>query len=368
MAYIEFEGIEKYFGQNHVLKTINLSIEKGKLATLLGPSGCGKSTLLRCLAGLETVDSGHIRLDGEDITEKEPKDRGIGMVFQQYSLFPNLNVYDNIAFGLKLKKTDRGIIEEKVRNVMGIVDLKGKEKSYPSKLSGGQQQRVALARSLVMEPKVLLLDEPLSAIDAKLRKSLQTEIRNIQKELGITTLFVTHDQDEAMLMSDVIHLFNVGSIEQSGTPTQIYTKPKTRFAASFIGHFNILSVHDFQKFVGGEITPIHDALPNDVREKAQDLPREQEVLPTSNHAGTVSDIAFRPEVIEISEHPIVGRKNAYVFKAKVSDITNRSNVLRYTLESDRVHIHADVLFQSYKLFEKGMMLHVAIEKDQCLML
>ena len=176
MAYIEFQNINKFYGDNQVLKNVNLSIEEGQFVTLLGPSGCGKSTLLRCLAGLEEISSGQILMDGKDITNLEPKDRNIGMVFQHYSLFPNMTVEDNIAFGLKMKKKSKEEIAEKVKAAMEMVELTGKEKEYPDNLSGGQQQRVALARSIVQQPKVLLLDEPLSAIDAKLRKSLQNSI------------------------------------------------------------------------------------------------------------------------------------------------------------------------------------------------
>ena len=235
MSYIRFEKINKMFGQNHVLKDIDLEVEKGQLVTLLGPSGCGKSTLLRCLAGLEQVTSGRIYLDNEDITDVIPRKRGIGMVFQQYSLFPNMNVRDNVAYGLKLKKLPKPEIDQKVEQMLDIVGLSDKISQYPAQLSGGQQQRVALARAMVTAPKVLLLDEPLSAIDALLRKNLQIEIRRIQQQLGITTIFVTHDQDEAMVMSDMIHLFHEGKIEQSGSPDQIYTRPATKFAATFIG-------------------------------------------------------------------------------------------------------------------------------------
>ena len=181
MAYIEFQNINKFYGDNQVLKNVNLSIEEGQFVTLLGPSGCGKSTLLRCLAGLEEISSGQILMDGKDITNLEPKDRNIGMVFQHYSLFPNMTVEDNIAFGLKMKKKSKEEIAEKVKAAMEMVELTGKEKEYPDNLSGGQQQRVALARSIVQQPKVLLLDEPLSAIDAKLRKSLQNSIREYIK-------------------------------------------------------------------------------------------------------------------------------------------------------------------------------------------
>ena len=198
MGYIHFEDVKKDFGQNHVLKGITLDIEKGHLVTLLGPSGCGKSTLLRCLAGLEEVTSGTVSLDGRDITHVSPRERGIGMVFQQYSLFPNMTVAQNVAFGLNMKKVDKETTHRKVAEMLRIVGLDDKAEHYPSQLSGGQQQRVALARAIVTEPKVLLLDEPLSAIDAKLRRNLQVEIRRIQQDFGMTTIFVTHDQDEAM--------------------------------------------------------------------------------------------------------------------------------------------------------------------------
>ncbi len=242
MAYIEFRDICKsYDGEHQVLKHIDLDVEKGELITLLGPSGCGKSTLLRSLAGLEPIEKGKVILDGEDITNVPVQKRGIGMGFQQYSLFQNMNVEENIAFGLKIAKVNKNSIAEKVQRAIEMVDLAGKEKSYPDQLSGGQQQRVAIARAIVMEPKVLLLDEPLSAIDAKLRRELQEKIKRVQKELKITTIFVTHDQDEAMLMLDTIHLMNQGEIEQSGKPVQLYTHPVSKFAAEFIGHYNILN-------------------------------------------------------------------------------------------------------------------------------
>ena len=235
MSYIRFENLCKNYDQKAVLKNINLEIEKGTLATLLGPSGCGKSTLLRCLAGLETVTSGKVFLDGKDITDVNPKDRGIGMVFQQYSLFPNMTVEQNIAFGLKIKKTDKKVIQEKVNDIIGIVGLKEQARQYPSQLSGGQQQRAALARAIVTEPKVLLLDEPLSAIDALLRHSLQIEIRRIQQELGITAIFVTHDQDEAMSISDFIVVMKAGVVQQIGKPQAVYDDPDNLFVAKFLG-------------------------------------------------------------------------------------------------------------------------------------
>ena len=250
MAYITFKNINKSFGSLHVLKGINLEVEKGELLTLLGPSGCGKSTLLRCLAGLEEVQEGQIFLEDQDITNLDARLRQIGMVFQQYSLFPNMTVEQNLAFGLKIQKLSKEEMKEEITKALKMIGMEDKRNSYPNQLSGGQQQRVALARAIVTKPKVLLLDEPLSAIDAKLRKNLQIEIRRIQKELNITTIFVTHDQDEAMIMSDRICLLNEGEIEQLGKPIDIYTEPKTKFAAGFIGNYNVLDPSAFSWLTG----------------------------------------------------------------------------------------------------------------------
>ena len=192
-------------------------------------SGCGKTTLLRSIAGLVGIDSGSIRIDGEDITHVSPRQRNLAMVFQQYSLFPSMNVYDNIAYGLRIQKMPRNEIDQKVKEALALIEMEGSEAKYPSQLSGGEQQRVSLARGIVTNPKVLLLDEPFSAIDAKLRKALQIRIKNIHTSLGITTIFVTHDQEEAMRMSDRIYLMNAGRVEQSGSPMELYLSPKTHY-------------------------------------------------------------------------------------------------------------------------------------------
>ena len=335
MAYIEFRGICKsYDGVNQVLKNIDLDVEKGELVTLLGPSGCGKSTLLRSLAGLEQISSGKIILDGEDITNLPVQKRGIGMVFQQYSLFQNMNVEENIAFGLKIAKMDKLTISEKVKKAIEMVDLVGKEKSYPSQLSGGQQQRVAIARAIVMEPKVLLLDEPLSAIDAKLRRELQEKIKNVQKKLKITTIFVTHDQDEAMIMSDRIHLMNQGIIEQSGKPVDLYTHPVSKFAAEFIGHYNIL-----------DKSKLNILLP---LEKFDD-----------------GFYAIRPETVQIQGEPIMDN-GMYTFEAVVENFISRGNVLRFTLRCGDVFFTSEVLFRSFALFEEGQKVYVGIEPHNIL--
>lgn len=334
MAYIKFQNISKHFGSNHVLRGIDLEVEEGELLTLLGPSGCGKSTLLRCLAGLETVQEGSIFLDGENITELEPRLRKIGMVFQQYSLFPNMTVAQNLAFGLKVKRLSKEEIQSEIRKVLIMIGLEGKVDAYPAQLSGGQQQRVALGRAIVTKPKVLLLDEPLSAIDAKLRKNLQTQIRRIQKELNITTIFVTHDQDEAMVMSDRICLLNDGKIEQLGTPVSVYTAPKTKFAANFIGNYNVYEQEVFQKLTGEQ-------------------------------AAFNCPVAIRPEVIGIyRERPAT--ENSYIFPAIVKESRSRGNVLRYMMDVNGVPVFADTLFRSFSMYEDGAEVWLSVEKRNCL--
>mgnify|MGYP002596792559 FL=1 len=237
---IELKGLTKNFDDQQVLKGIDLNIYENEFLTLLGPSGCGKTTLLRIIGGFEEPSNGQLIFDGKDISKVPPYKREVNTVFQKYALFPFLNVADNIAFGLNLKKMDKDVIEKKVSRMLELVGLKGFEKRDVTLLSGGQQQRVAIARALVNEPKVLLLDEPLGALDAKLRKDMQTELKKIQKEVGITFIFVTHDQEEALSMSDTIVVLNDGVIQQIGTPMDIYNEPQNRFVAEFIGESNII--------------------------------------------------------------------------------------------------------------------------------
>ena len=334
MAYITFKNINKSFGSLHVLKGINLEVEKGELLTLLGPSGCGKSTLLRCLAGLEEVQEGQIFLEDQDITNLDARLRQIGMVFQQYSLFPNMTVEQNLAFGLKIQKLSKEAMKEEITKALKMIGMEDKRNSYPNQLSGGQQQRVALARAIVTKPKVLLLDEPLSAIDAKLRKNLQIEIRRIQKELNITTIFVTHDQDEAMIMSDRICLLNEGEIEQLGKPIDIYTEPKTKFAAGFIGNYNVLDPSAFSWLTGVKLDD-------------------------------EDSVAIRPETIAISrEKP--NRANAYEWQGTVLESRSRGNVLRYTIDVNGIQIFADTLFRSFSIFEDQEKVWLSVEKRNCL--
>ena len=240
MAFIELEHLEKSFGLVRVVKDFNLAVEKGEFVSFLGPSGCGKTTVLRMVAGFESPTSGAIRIDGKNVTGIRPNRRNIGMVFQAYALFPNLTVAQNVGFGLRVAGQGKSEIDRRVGEMLELIGLPQLGSRYPFQLSGGQQQRVALARALAVRPSVLLLDEPLSALDAKIRVSLREEIRAIQRELGITTIFVTHDQEEALSMSDRIVVMHQGVADQVGTPFEIYNRPATRFVAQFVGTLNLV--------------------------------------------------------------------------------------------------------------------------------
>lgn len=331
MSYIKFENINKYYNEQNVLKNLNLTIEKGSFVTLLGPSGCGKSTLLRCLAGLESISSGKIFLDDEDITFKNPRQRNIGMIFQQYSLFPTMTVHKNISFGLRMKREKKETINKLVKEALSLVQLEGSEKKFPSQLSGGEQQRVALARCIVTKPKVLLLDEPFSAIDAKLRKSLQIHIKEIHRELNMTCIFVTHDQEEAMIMSDVIHLMHNGVIEQSGKPAQIYSNPKNAYVASFIGSYNIMNKEDMTK--------------------------------AFNYEALSEKIAIRPEMIEITEEEPQYNSDDIFAKAKISDTILQGNIVRYFVDINGLKIKVDILFNNAKLLQSNRDVYLKINKE-----
>ena len=237
---IEIKGISKTFEDNCVLDDLSLKIRKNEFLTLLGPSGCGKTTTLKIIAGFEEADNGEVLFNGTDISTLPPYKRPVNTVFQKYALFPHMNVYENIAFGLKIKKTPKEEIDSKVKEMLKLVSLTGFEKRKIDSLSGGQQQRVAIARALINEPEVLLLDEPLGALDLKLRKEMQLELKRIQQRLGITFIFVTHDQEEALTMSDTIIVMNKGKIQQMGSPEDIYNEPSNAFVADFIGESNIL--------------------------------------------------------------------------------------------------------------------------------
>ena len=239
---LELKNIKKSFQEGEdVLESICLTAKKGEFVTLLGSSGCGKTTTLRIIAGLEQPDSGQVFLDGKDVTSLEPNQRNVNTVFQNYALFPHMNVADNIGYGLKLKKTSKAEISRRVKEMLELVQLPGFERRKPSELSGGQRQRVAIARALVNNPEVLLLDEPLGALDLQLRRAMQHELKRLQKKLGITFIYITHDQEEAINMSDTIAVMNHGRFEQIGTPDEIYNHPKTSYVATFVGNANILT-------------------------------------------------------------------------------------------------------------------------------
>ena len=235
---IELKNINKFYEKNHVVQDLNFQIKPGEFLSLLGPSGCGKTTILRLIAGLEYLDGGEIRMDGKRIDTLAPYKRPLNTIFQNYALFPHMNVCENIAYGLKAQHMPHGQMKEKVDRVIEMVQLKGFENRQPMQMSGGQRQRVSIARAIVNEPPVLLLDEPLTALDLKLRKEMRFELRNLQKELGITFIYVTHDQEEALVMSDRIAIMNHGKIEQFGTPQEIYANPISQFVAEFIGETN----------------------------------------------------------------------------------------------------------------------------------
>ena len=235
MAFLTLKNVSKVFGAAVAVEDFNLDVEKGEFVSFLGPSGCGKTTTLRMIAGFELPSSGEVTLDGEDITYKSPNQRNVGMVFQSYALFPNMTIGQNIGFGLQVRNTDSATIKQRVAEMLSLIHLEKHIDKYPYQLSGGQQQRIALARALAISPRVLLLDEPLSALDAKIRVELRQEIRRIQQATNITTVYVTHDQEEALSLSDRVVVMSQGHMEQVGSPVQIYNHPSTEFVAQFVG-------------------------------------------------------------------------------------------------------------------------------------
>lgn len=305
MSFVSVQNLQKRYAGNPVFNDINCHIERGEFVTLLGPSGCGKSTLLRCIAGLTAVDSGKILLDGQDLVPLSPQKRGIGMVFQSYALFPNMTVEQNVAFGLRMQKVAPEESRNRVLEVLQLVELQDFASRYPHQLSGGQCQRVALARSLVTRPRLLLLDEPLSALDARIRKHLREQIRNIQRELGLTTIFVTHDQEEALILSDRIFLMNQGRIVQSGDAETLYTAPADAFAAGFIGNYNLLDADSASRLLQRPIS---------------------------------SRLAIRPEAIVLSLNGEL--------EGQVRSHSLLGNVIRYRVEARGVELLVDVLNRS----------------------
>lgn len=295
--YVELKNINKNFGDYKASDNVNFGVEKGKLIGLLGPSGSGKTTILRRIGGLETPDSGDIIIDGVRVNDIAASKRGIGFVFQNYALFRYMTVYDNIAFGLRVQKADKKKIDERVRELIKLIGLEGLEKRYPSQLSGGQRQRVAFARALAPNPQLLLLDEPFAAIDAKVRKELRSWLREMIEKLGVTSIFVTHDQDEAIEVADEIIITNKGRIEHTGTPIEIYHNPKTAFTASFFGETTF--VDDYSKFHNFEhIENVEKAI---VRPEFVKVTKKNEVQKYKSSAshGVAKNVLFRGDSIEV---------------------------------------------------------------------
>ena len=332
---IELKNIKKVFDDTVVVEDFNLTVKKGEFVTFLGPSGCGKTTTLRMIAGFDLPTEGQILLNGEDISQLPPNKRPINTVFQRYALFPHLNVYDNIAFGLNLKHLPEHEIREKVRNVLEVVDLEGFEERRISTLSGGQQQRIAIARAIVNEPDILLLDEPLGALDLKMRKEMQLELKAMHDQLGITFIYVTHDQEEALTMSDKVVVMSDGMIQQTGTPEEIYNEPKNAFVADFIGESNIfegqMAASMTVRFLGFPF-PCVDNVPRDTR----------------------VDVVVRPEDVLITtpdKGQITGVVDSSVFKGMYYEITA-------LLEGDN-----EIVIQSTRSARVGDRIGMCIEPD-----
>ena len=327
MSFLSIEGVVKSFGPTTVVKDFDLQVERGEFVSFLGPSGCGKTTMLRMIAGFERPSEGQIIIDGEDVTDLAANRRRIGMVFQAYALFPNLSVHDNVAFGLKVAGKAKREIAPRVEEMLALVGLPHLGDRYPYQLSGGQQQRVALARALAPSPRVLLLDEPLSALDAKIRVSLREQIRALQRELGITTIFVTHDQEEALSMSDRIAVMSEGRIQQCATPFEIYNRPSTRFVAGFVGTLSLVegvragganAVVDGMTIALSEMPPVAEGAPVTLTLRPEAVRLEPSPDRPNRLTGEVRDAHFMGSVV---------RLDVEVAGASVLvDTFNRSNV------------------------------------------
>lgn len=320
MAFLEISNLQKDFEGNRVVKDFSLTVERGEFISFLGPSGCGKTTTLRMVAGFEVPSSGTIRIDGKDVVNLKPNQRNIGMVFQAYALFPNMTVAQNVAFGLKVAGRPKAEIDATVQDMLKLIKLPELGERYPFQLSGGQQQRVALARALAVKPKVLLLDEPLSALDAKIRVSLREEIRSIQQKLGITTIYVTHDQEEALSMSDRIVVMHNGKADQVGTPFEIYNRPTTRFVASFVGTINVLE---------GKVL---DAATGKVAVAGTELVLGR-ALPAP--AGSAISLALRPEAV------MLGAGKGVDLQGQVQEVSFLGSVIRVRVKVGNALVSLD---------------------------
>jgi len=352
-AFLRIDNLVKSFAGNTVVKGVNLAFQKGEFVSLLGPSGCGKTTILRMIAGFERPTSGQILVEGQDISPLPPNRRKIGMVFQAYALFPNMNVEDNVGFGLKIAGVPRDARRARVEEMLKLIGLPGYGKRFPFEMSGGQQQRVALARALAPKPRMLLLDEPLSALDAKIRVSLREEIRAIQRELGITTVFVTHDQEEALSISDRIVVLSAGNVEQVGAPFEIYNKPATRFVATFVGQINTLTgkvVDGAARMVDLDGQVVHvSALPAGTASGSEiALTLRPEAVRVAGSAqgdvaldGTVSEVAFLGSVIRLKVRLGKNSIDLDTFNDPSSPPPAIGDAIRVTLNSSDIFVLAD---------------------------
>jgi len=350
MAFLELESLRKSFGATTVVHDFSLSIERGEFITFLGPSGCGKTTILRMIAGFESPTAGTVRFGGDDVTQRPASQRRVGMVFQSYALFPNMTVARNIAFGLRIAKRPEPEIKTRVEEMLELIKLPQLADRYPYQLSGGQQQRVALARALAPRPQALLLDEPLSALDAKIRVSLRDEIRALQRRLGITSVFVTHDQEEALSISDRIVVMNEGKAEQVGAPAEIYNNPKTRFVASFIGTLNILPAK------------IVDAGRGLLSVNGQNVATSRKL--NGAKAGEARTVALRPEALSLD----LG-DGANTLKGTLEDVSFLGAIVRMKLRVGETLLSLDEFNQpSLKLPERGAEVAVACSPDEVIVL
>ena len=323
MAFLELTNLIKQFGQTKAVDSFNLKVERGELVSFLGPSGCGKTTTLRMVAGFEVPSSGHIIINDEDITNTPPNQRDVGMVFQSYALFPNMTVSGNIGFGLKVAKKPSEEIKKRVIEMLELINMPEYGDRYPYQLSGGQQQRVALARALALQPEVLLLDEPLSALDAKIRVSLRAEIRSIQQKLGITAIYVTHDQEEALSISDRVVVMYEGQMEQVGTPFEIYNFPQTAFVANFVGTLNAVEA------------VVIDPKANTLR--IDGVPLQAAKGLEQHQSGDKITIAIRPERFSFASE----QKKANVLDATIENITFLGSIVRIQVTMGNVKFYVD---------------------------
>jgi len=322
MAILKVKNLNKYFGKVKAVQDVTFEATEGKVLSLLGPSGCGKTTTLRCIAGFENPDSGEIYLDDRKITYVPPEKRGIGMIFQNYALWPHMTVYGNLAFGLQIRKVPKDEITKKIKKVLGMVQLEGYENRYPRQMSGGQQQRIAMARALVFEPEIMLLDEPLSNLDAQLREEMRFEFTELQRKLGITAIYVTHDQAEALVISDKIVILDQGKIVQSGSPREIYSDPKNKFVAGFIA---------VTSFINGSV----DSLIED-KKKVVVKTNDGLVIHGFNNSFDVGQrvsVAMRMNVLKFIQDENKSDKNTVnIFKGRIIQSSYLGNIIDYKIK------------------------------------